>query len=212
MNISRFYNDIVKRCIDVVLAIFFLLWVWPLYLILAILIKCDSPGPVLYRPLRGGYHNKPFRICKFRSMVVDADKIGGGTTALNDSRITRVGRWLRKTKLDETPQLFNILLGEMSFIGPRPELLRYTDQYTEEQKFILEVRPGISDISSLHFIALDEVVGAQNADEYYEKYVLKQKNKLRLEYVARQSLSLDIQIFFATIGGVIKKTGKLLKK
>jgi lipopolysaccharide/colanic/teichoic acid biosynthesis glycosyltransferase len=143
-------------------------------------------------------------------MVVNADKIGGGTTALNDSRITKVGRFLRKTKLDEIPQLLNIIKGEMSFIGPRPELLQYTDNYTDEEKLILEVRPGITDISSIRFIALDEIVGTQNADEYYEKHILKQKNALRMEYVRKQSLHLDTKLFFTTIFGVFGKAWKAL--
>jgi lipopolysaccharide/colanic/teichoic acid biosynthesis glycosyltransferase len=170
----------------------------------------DSQGPIFYKALRGGYHNIPFKIYKFRTMVAGADKIGGGTTSLNDSRITKTGRFLRKTKLDEIPQLLNIVKGEMSFIGPRPELLQYTNNYTNEEKIILAVRPGITDISSIRFIALDEIVGEENADEYYEKYVLKQKNLLRVEYVKKQSFALDIQLFCATIWGVLKKTGKIL--
>ena len=106
----------------------------------------------------------------------------GGTTALNDPRITRTGKALRKLKLDELPQVYNVLLGSMSFIGPRPELLRYTEAYKGEEKIILEVRPGITDFSSIEFISLDEIVGAENADEMYEKYVLEKKNKLRIRY------------------------------
>ena len=136
-----------------------------------LLIAFETGFPVLYRPLRGGYRAKPFRIFKFRTMVKNADKIGGGTTALNDKRITRVGAILRKTKLDEIPQLFNVLVGTMSFIGPRPELLKYTDAYDETEKHILNVRPGITDFSSISFISLDEIVGAENADEMYEKYI-----------------------------------------
>ena len=138
-------------------------------------------------------------------MVKDADKIGGGTTALNDPRITRVGAFLRKTKLDETPQLFNIILGSMSFIGPRPELLRYVKQYEGEERLILEVRPGITDFSSIEFINLDEIVGSGNADEMYEKYVLKKKNKLRIQYAKEVSFNTDVKLFCRTVSGVIKK-------
>ena len=145
-------------------------------------------------------------------MVKDADKIGGGTTALNDSRITKVGNFIRKTKIDELPNLLNIIKGEMSFIGPRPELLRYTDQYIKTEKLILEVRPGITDFSSIEFINLDEIVGTVNADENYEKLVLPKKNKLRLKYVANISFITDAKIFFLTIEKVIKKSIKFMTK
>ena len=177
----------------------------------AIFIRFDSDGPIIYKAIRAGYHDIPFKILKFRTMVVNADKIGGNTTALNDPRITRVGKILRKTKLDELPQLINIIKGEMSFVGPRPEVLAYTSKYTEEEKRILSVRPGITDISSLKYISLDEVVGAVNADEYYETHVLHNKNRLRLEYVDKQSFSLDAKLFFLTIWGVFKKIFKLFK-
>ena len=146
-------------------------------------------------------------------MVKDADKIGGGTTALNDSRITRVGNLLRKTKLDEIPQLINIMRGEMSFIGPRPELIKYTSQYEGAEKLILEVRPGITDYSSLEFINLDELVGTEeNADEIYETKVLKVKNSLRIKYVATVSFKTDVEIFFKTVFSVIEKAFGFLFK
>ena len=122
------YNRFVKRILDLILALIFAVVLAPIYLILAFAVVIDTGFPVFYRAERGGYRDKPFRIFKFRSMVKNADQIGGGTTALNDSRITKVGNVLRKTKLDEIPQLFNIIKGDMSFIGPRPELLRYTAQ------------------------------------------------------------------------------------
>lgn len=165
----------------------------------------EDGSPVFYRPLRGGYKNKPFHIFKFRSMVKNADKIGGGTTALHDPRITKVGNFLRKTKLDEIPQLFNIINGTMSFIGPRPELLRYTDQYEDEEKLIFEVRPGITDFSSIEFINLDEIVGQGDADEMYEKYVLKRKNALRIKYAKEVSFGTDVKLFSLTVWRVIKK-------
>ena len=138
-------------------------------------------------------------------MVKNADKIGGGTTALHDPRITKVGNFLRKTKLDEIPQLFNIIGGSMSFIGPRPELLRYTDQYEGEEKLILEVRPGITDFSSIEFINLDEIVGQGDADEMYEKYVLKKKNALRIRYTKEVSFKTDAKLFLTTVWRVIQK-------
>ena len=181
MGYNTFYNRIVKPVIGFILALILFLILWPIYLVIAVTIVVESGFPVLYTPLRGGYKQKSFHIYKFRSMVKNADKIGGGTTALHDPRITKVGNFLRKTKLDEIPQLFNILRGNMSFIGPRPELLQYTDKYEGEEKLILEVRPGITDFSSIEFINLDEIVGQGNADEMYEKHVLKKKNQLRIK-------------------------------
>lgn len=179
-NYKKFYNVHMKSKLDFLLALVFLIVLLPVYIIISLAIIIDSGFPVFYKADRGGYKGVPFKIFKFRSMVKNADKIGGGTTALNDPRITRVGAFLRKTKLDEIPQLFNILNGTMSFIGPRPELLKYTNQYEGEEKLILEVRPGITDYSSIEFINLDEIVGGENADEMYEKHVLKKKNQLRM--------------------------------
>ncbi len=208
MNI---YNIYLKRSIDLTFSILFFLVLLPLFVSISILIKYQSKGPILYKALRGGYHDIPFKILKFRTMVVNADKIGGNTTALNDPRITKIGKVLRKTKLDELPQLINIIKGEMSFVGPRPEVLAYTSIYTKEEKRILSVRPGITDISSLKYISLDEIVGDVNADEYYEKHVLHSKNLLRLEYVEKQSIGLDAQLFILTIWKVFRKIIKLLK-
>lgn len=205
MKYNGIYNRFFKRVIGLLLAIILLAILWPFYFIIALAVAIEDGFPVFYRPQRGGYHNKPFRIFKFRSMVKNADKIGGGTTALNDPRITKVGNFLRKTKLDEIPQLFNIIGGSMSFIGPRPELLRYTDQYEGEEKLIFEVRPGITDFSSIEFINLDEIVGQGDADEMYEKYVLKKKNALRIKYAKEVSFGTDIKLFSLTVWRVIKK-------
>lgn len=199
------YNRFVKRLIDIVLAVFLFILMLPVILIISIAIIIDTGFPVFYRAERGGYNNKTFKIFKFRTMVQNADKIGGGTTALNDSRITKVGNFLRKTKLDEFANLISIIKGDMSFIGPRPELLRYTDAYEGAEKLILKVRPGITDYSSIEFINLDEIVGSENADEYYEKYVLKKKNLLRIKYAATVSFTTDLKLFWSTVWGVIKK-------
>lgn len=203
-----FYSKVVKRALDFLLALILLIPGCILMLPLAIWVKLDSPGPVFYRALRGGYHNKPFYIMKFRSMVVDADKTGG-CTALNDSRVTRAGKVMRRLKLDELPQLFNIIKGDMSFVGPRPELLLYTTQYTPEQECILWVRPGITDRSSIVYIAQDELVGEENPVENFEKYILPEKNRLRVEYAKSQCFTLDMQLFFETIGGVFGKAKKM---
>lgn len=205
MGYNSFYNRIVKRWIGFMLAIVLILTLWPIYLIIALCIVIEDGFPIFYCPNRGGYLNEDFRIIKFRSMVKNADKMGGGTTALNDPRITKVGNFLRKTKLDEIPQLFNILTGKMSFIGPRPELLRYVGRYEDEEKLIMHVRPGITDYSSIEFINLDEVVGSGNADEMYEKYVLKKKNLLRIKYAKEVSFTTDIKLFLYTVWRVIQK-------
>ena len=206
-----FYSHVVKRVLDFLLALVLLIPCCVLMLPLAIWVKLDSPGPVIYRAKRGGYHNKPCYIMKFRSMVVDADK-SGGCTALNDSRVTRTGRIMRRLKLDELPQLFNILKGEMSFVGPRPELLLYTMQYTKEQECILWVRPGITDRSSIVYIAQDEIVGTENPVENFEKHILPNKNRLRVEYAMNQSFLLDAGLFFETIGGVFGKAKKMAEE
>lgn len=198
---NRTYKPIIGFCLAAVLLIILA----PVYLLIATAIIVESGFPVFYRAERGGYHGKPFKIYKFRSMLKNADQIGGGTTALNDSRITKVGNFLRKTKLDEIPQLINIIKGEMSFIGPRPELLKYTSQYTGTEQYILEVRPGITDYSSLKFINLDEIVGDVNADEMYERYVLQKKNQLRIKYATMVSFKTDSELFVQTLYKTIIK-------
>lgn len=205
-----FYNKYLKRILDFVLAIILLIPLLPVFIIISLLIIIDNGFPVFYRPDRGGYKEKPFKIFKFRTMVKNADKIGGGTTALNDPRITRVGNFLRKTKLDEIPQLFNILGGTMSFIGPRPELLKYVNMYEGEEKLISLVRPGITDYSSVEFINLDEIVGAENADEIYEQKVLKRKNELRIKYAKTVSLATDVKLFVNTVLHVFKKAFRVI--
>ena len=199
------YNKFWKRVIDLLLSFFLILFLSPIILIIAFLVLVTSGSPIFYTPLRGGYLNKPFKIVKFRTMVKNADKIGGGTTALNDKRITKIGKFLRKTKLDEIPQLFNIFVGQMSFIGPRPELLQYTDKYNENEQIILKARPGLTDFSSLEYINLDEIVGSNSADDYYEKNVLKNKNALRIKYANNISFKTDFILFFKTVFRVIKK-------
>lgn len=185
---------------------------WPFYLIISVAIALEDGFPVFYRAERGGYRGKTFRICKFRSMVKNADKIGGGTTAFHDPRITKVGNFLRKTKLDEIPQIGQVFLGKMSLIGPRPELLRYVNQYQGEEKDILQVRPGITDYSSVEFINLDEIVGTENADEMYEKYVLKKKNAFRVKYAHSVSFKTDIYILFKTLSAVAHKAFSFVVK
>lgn len=211
LGYERCYNRFFKRVIDFFLALFLLIAALPFFAIISLIIVIDSGFPIFYKPLRDGYKNKPFHIYKFRTMVKDADK-GDGTTALNDPRITRAGKILRKLKLDEIPQLINVLNSTMSFIGPRPELLKYTERYKGDEKLILQVRPGITDFSSIEFINLDEIVGEENPDEMYEKYVLKQKNELRVKYAKEVSLKTDITLFVKTCLQVLKKAIRVIRK
>ncbi len=210
MAFDGIYNRYIKRILDFVITGVALLVLWPLYFIVALLIALEDGFPVFYKADRGGYRGKAFKICKFRSMVKNADKIGGGTTALNDPRITKIGNFLRKTKLDEIPQIGQVFLGKMSLIGPRPELLKYVNQYTGEEKDILQVRPGITDFSCLEYINLDEIVGSENADEMYERYVLKNKNKLRIKYAHSVSFKTDMTILFNTLYAVFNKAKKFI--
>jgi len=194
-----------KRFFDIVVSITGIIFLSPVLLSIALLIKMDSQGAVIYRGMRTGRFGASFYIYKFRTMVENAEIIGGGTTALNDSRITGVGRIIRKFKLDEIPQLFNVLKGEMSIVGPRPELLQYTQQYTQEESCILDVRPGITDISSIEFSSLDELVGEHNADQVFEEKILKPKNNFRIQYVKQQNFWLDLKLILLTVWIITKK-------
>lgn len=209
---KSFYSQYVKRWIGFILATTLTFFLSPIIILISVVIVADTGFPIFYRGERGGFRGNNFRIFKFRSMVKNADQIGGGTTALFDNRITKVGNIIRKTKLDEIPQLFNIILGDMAFIGPRPELVKYTSRYEGDEKLILEVRPGITDFSSIEFINLDEVVGENNADEVYETYILKQKNSLRIKYVEEISFKTDLKLFFLTIAKVIEKMAIFVKE
>lgn len=206
-----FYSKVIKRGLDLILAVILLIPGIVLMIPLAVWVKLDSRGPILYKAVRGGYHNRPFRIWKFRSMVVGADK-SGGCTAKNDDRVTRAGRIMRRLKLDELPQLFNIIRGEMSFVGPRPELLLYTTQYTEEQQCILWVRPGITDRSSIVYIAQDEIVGEEDPVANFERLILPEKNRLRVEYARTQSFALDCRLLAETVRGVFGKAETMVRE
>lgn len=206
-----FYSKVVKRMLDLTLALILMIPALIVMAPLAVWVKLDSKGPVLYKAVRGGYHNQPFYIYKFRSMVVDADK-SGGCTAKNDDRVTGAGRVMRRLKLDELPQLFNIIRGEMSFVGPRPELLLYTEQYTEEQHCIMWVRPGITDRSSIVYISQDEIVGEEDPVANFEKLILPEKNRLRVEYAKSQSFPLDCRLIFETVRGVFGKAEDMAKE
>jgi lipopolysaccharide/colanic/teichoic acid biosynthesis glycosyltransferase len=178
---------------------------WPFLLGVALLVRASSPGPALYRGERAGRHGRPFRIFKFRTMVVDAETRGGTTTAATDPRVTNLGRFLRHYKLDELPQLLNVLRGEMSFVGPRPEVYEYVDEYSPSERRILDVRPGITDLASVEYVDLTERVGSTDPDATYRKTILAHKNRLRLEYVDRRSLLLDARILARTAHALLRR-------
>lgn len=192
--IYRFF----KRLTDIAVSLIAIIVIGPLMLVLAVLIKLDSPGPVFYRGERAGRAGATFRILKFRSMVVDAERKGGFSTAIDDPRLTSIGRFLRKYKLDELPQFFNVLFGDMSLVGPRPQVLYYTSRYTGDELLILMVRPGITDLASLYFVDMDAVLGTGNVDDRYQAEIEPVKNQLRIRYVREQSYLLDLRILVET--------------
>ena len=202
------YTAVFKRALDCGLAILGIFVTLPIILTISASIRSGSSGPVFYRGVRTGRYGVPFKIFKFRTMVVNAESIGGPSTALNDPRLTQIGKILRKYKLDELPQLFNILSGEMSFVGPRPQVEKYTKLYQGEEKIILQVKPGLTDYASIHFIHLDTLLGDDDVDEKYMKEIEPLKNKLRIKYAKESSLRVDIKIFFMTVFQLFKIRSK----
>jgi len=188
-----------KRTFDFFFALLGLGLFSPLIIVIILLIKLDSPGPALYRGFRVGLNGEKFRIFKFRTMAENAEKMGGPSTALNDPRLTRVGRFLRKYKLDELPQLINIILGEMSFVGPRPQVEHYTKLYNEEEKIILSAKPGLTDYASIRFVNLDKILGDGQVDEKYYREIEPEKNRLRIKYVKNRSMWVDLKIVVQTL-------------
>ena len=194
-----------KRLFDVTAAAAGLVILAPLLLLIAALVRLDSRGPILYRGRRTGLHGKPFFILKFRTMVPDAEQRGSTATAHQDPRITRAGHLLRKYKLDELPQLLNVLRGEMSFVGPRPEVEEHTSVYTPEEQVILTVKPGITDYSSIRFVNLGELLGSEDPNRVFIEKYRGEKNRLRIEYVQKQSFLEDMRIIVRTIAAVFRK-------
>ena len=190
-----------KRFFDIIASGCGLLVLSPIFLIMAIWIKWDSKGPVFYRQVRVGRHNKDFRILKFRSMRVGADKGSLVTIGGRDPRITRSGYFIRKYKLDEFPQLINVFKGEMSLVGPRPEVRHYVDYWTAEQMHVLDVRPGITDPASIKFRNENELM--ENPEDYYINVIMQEKIRLYLEYVENASFWYDIRLVFQTIKVII---------
>jgi len=194
-----------KRVFDIVVAFLGLSLLLPLLLLVAFLIKLDSPGPIFFKQERMGKGFRPFLIYKFRTMVQDAPGKGGSITVGADSRITRLGRILRKTKIDELPQLFNILRGEMSFVGPRPEVPQYVELFRRDYEEILNVLPGITDLASLKYRDEAEVLRhAENPEEEYVRHVLPEKIRLAKEYLRRSSLFFDLTLIFKTLLALVR--------
>lgn len=195
-----------KRVFDVVASGFGLLVISPLFLVLSVWIKLDSRGPVFYRQVRVGRYNKDFRLFKFRSMHVGSDKQGLITVGGRDPRVTRSGYFIRKYKLDELPQLLNVFRGEMSLVGPRPEVRKYVDMYTPEQLHVLDVRPGITDMASIRYRNENELLAeSEDPEEFYVKVVMPDKLRINLEYVARHSFWFDMKLILKTLIEVVLK-------
>ena len=197
---------ILKRLFDICLAIFLLILMSPLFAILSLWIMFDSRGGVFYTQTRVGKNQKPFSIYKFRSMRPGSDAGGLLTIGRRDGRVTRAGYFLRKSKLDELPQLFNILAGHMSFVGPRPEVEKYIAVYNEEQLQVLSIRPGLTDYASLEYINEEELLGNSNDPENtYIREIMPAKLLLNLRYMRERSFWGDIVILFRTVAGIARR-------
>ena len=195
-----------KRLFDVVASGVGLLLLSPLFLLVAIWIKLDSPGPVFYRQVRVGRYNRDFRIFKFRSMRVGADKGSLVTIGGRDPRVTRSGYFIRKFKIDELPQLINVFIGDMSLVGPRPEVRHYVNYWTKEQLHVLDVRPGITDPASIKFRNENELLEKEeDPEKYYIEVIMQEKLRLYLKYVEKHNFWYDIKLIFQTFGVIVRE-------
>jgi len=194
----------IKRVFDITCSFFGLMFLGPWLVLIAIFIVTDSKGGVFYKQVRIGKDNKDFKIFKFRTMRPDSDKQGLLTVGAKDNRITKIGIFLRKYKLDELPQLLNVLAGDMSFVGPRPEVRKYVEMYNAEQLAVLNVQPGITDYASIEYSNENELLAkSENPEQTYIKEIMPSKIKLNLKYIDEISLGTDIKIIFATIKKII---------
>ena len=195
-----------KRLFDIIASACGLIVLSPLFFIVAVWIKLDSAGPVFYRQVRVGRYNKDFKIFKFRSMRVGADKGSLVTIGGRDPRVTCIGYYLRKFKIDELPQLINVFLGDMSLVGPRPEVRHYVDYWTPEQLHVLDVRPGITDPASIKFRNENELMeSAEDPESFYINVIMQEKLKLYLEYVQNASFWYDVKLIFKTFYVISQK-------
>ena len=201
---KRGANLVIKRIFDIIIALIITVIALPFMLIIAVWIKLDSKGPVFFRQRRVTTYGRIFRIFKFRTMVTDAEKRGTQVTVKGDSRVTRAGRFLRKCRLDELPQLFNVLCGDMSFVGTRPEVERYVDRYSDEMNATLLMPAGITSLASIKFKDEEKLLdGANDPDEVYVNTVLPQKMIYNLEYIRKFNFFYDIKLMFMTFWAVI---------
>lgn len=195
-----------KRIFDIIASGCGLIVLSPIFIVIAIWVKLDSKGPVFYRQIRVGKDNKDFKLFKFRSMKIGADRQGLITVGGRDPRVTRSGYYIRKYKLDELPQLINVFIGDMSVVGPRPEVRKYVDLYTPGQMRVLSVRPGITDLASIRYRNENELLETVDEPEtYYREVIMQDKLKINLEYVDNRSFWGDIKLIFATLYAVVAK-------
>lgn len=195
-----------KRTFDIIASSLGLIFLSPLFFILAILIKLDSEGPVFFKQIRVGLKNKDFSLYKFRSMYVKTDKSGLLTIGDRDPRITSLGYYIRKYKLDELPQLVNVLKGDMSLVGPRPQVRKYVNLYTPEQMRVLDIRPGITDLASIKYRNESELLGKLNdPNKYYTEVIMQDKLRINLQYIENNNLLNDIAIIFCTFKKIINE-------
>jgi len=194
-----------KRIFDIFFSFFGILLLIPFFLIISILILIDSKGGILYKQERTGRYSSIFKVFKFRTMRPDSFSKGALTVGSRDARITNIGYYLRKYKLDELPQLFNVLFGDMSFVGPRPEVKKYTDLYNENQKKVLSVRPGITDYASIKFRNENDLLSeTEEPEKLYVDVIMPEKLKLNMQYIQDNSVFKDIRIIFETVYTIIK--------
>ncbi len=194
-----------KRLFDIVVSFVGLIILLPFFILIAIWILLDSRGGIFYRQTRVGKNGVDFRLWKFRSMRPDSDKKGLLTVGGRDPRITRSGYFLRKTKMDELPQLINVLVGDMSLVGPRPEVRKYVDMYNDEQRKVLNVLPGITDVASLRYFDENELLSkSSDPEKTYIEEIMPAKLKLNLEYIDRANFGTDVGMIFKTIGRIFK--------
>ncbi len=189
-----------KRLIDIAFSLMGLVIVFPLFVVIAVFIKLDSKGSVFFRGVRVGKSRRLFKIYKFRTMVTDAERLGGPSTSADDFRLTKIGRLIRKYNFDELPQFINVLKGEMSIVGPRPEVQHYVNMFTEEEKVILTVNPGITDWASLWNPDEGKILaGSKDPEKVYMEKIRPEKLRLQLEYVRNHSLGIDFEIMLKTL-------------
>ena len=199
------FNKFFKRVFDILASGIGIIVLSPILIVIAIAIKCDSNGEILFKQKRVGMNEKTFNIFKFRTMVTNAEKLGKQITVGNDCRITKIGSFLRKYKLDELPQLFNVLLGDMSLVGPRPEVRKYVDLYTDEQQKVLSVKPGITDYASIEYMDENEILGkSSDPEKTYIEEIMPEKIKYNMKYIQNKNVSEYFKIIFLTLLKIVR--------